>query len=388
MGGFVIRRDSPGRLVTTTFPETGTVLTEPGPPDAHEQNPSTAELDPSANASPQPASPQPVLIHLLTHDIVLLRSKGLLPKLPYITLEEINDKSKSDSLVRVITVVQIIWMLIQVIARAFRSLAISQLEVSVVAFAVCAVMLYGINWEKPKGVQVPITIISYPGPFPQDTMDIAERDRDRADNIFDLVIGAIEFVGKSVALLGEAVGGSWSLDLVMVIGAIKFVRKSVALLGETADTWPLGNPIPNVYNRDVPWINWTMLGGELRVSKSDIFGLFLGTTVFGAVHIAAWNFDFPTPVESLMWKITAVLCTTIILVFVCFVLVIDVLFKMELSGMVKFMAGLAAGITMLSIPVIYVVCRLFLVVEVFRCLCFLPPSAYVATWAANVPHVA
>ena len=40
------------------------------------------------------------------------------------------------------------------------------------------------------------------------------------------------------------------------------------------------------------------------------------------------------------------------------------------------------------IPWVYVVCRLYLVVEIFRCLCFLPPSAYVATWATNVPHVA
>ena len=36
----------------------------------------------------------------------------------------------------------------------------------------------------------------------------------------------------------------------------------------------------------------------------------------------------------------------------------------------------------------YVICRLYLVVEIFRCLYFLPPSAYVATWATNVPHVA
>jgi hypothetical protein len=36
----------------------------------------------------------------------------------------------------------------------------------------------------------------------------------------------------------------------------------------------------------------------------------------------------------------------------------------------------------------YVLARLFMIVETFRALFFLPPSAYIATWASNVPHIA
>jgi hypothetical protein len=36
---------------------------------------------------------------------------------------------------------------------------------------------------------------------------------------------------------------------------------------------------------------------------------------------------------------------------------------------------------------IYILARLFLIVELFRCLFFLPPSAFVATWVSSVPHV-
>jgi len=36
----------------------------------------------------------------------------------------------------------------------------------------------------------------------------------------------------------------------------------------------------------------------------------------------------------------------------------------------------------------YFIARLFLLVEVFRMLCFLPPDAYISTWAANIPHIA
>jgi hypothetical protein len=379
MGGFVIRRSSPERVVPITFPETGTDEQEPAsrtrktegwkekfrrrmgwksksavavaPPDAHKQNPteskepSTAELGLPSNASSQPA-----LIHLLTQDIVLLRSKGLLPKLPYITVEEIKDKSKSDSLVRAITVVQITWIVIQIIVRAFRSLAISQLEISVVAFATCAVIIYGVNWEKPKGVQVPITIISYPGPFPKDTMEIVERQRarDSTATFFSTAIYFIEFV----------FGNDDS----------------------STEVWPLGKPIPNVYNSDDPWV-WA----GVPFSPKDIFGLFLGATVFGAVHIAAWNFVFPTPVESLLWKIAAILCTTAGLGFAGFTILLGL--AIDAWGNKHLLYIIFANLLFL-IPAGYVVCRLFLVVEVFRCLCFLPPSAYIATWATNVPHVA
>jgi hypothetical protein len=372
MGGFVIRRSSPERVVPTTFPETGTDEQEPVPrakktaswkaklrgrmrwkskaavalasPHSHEQNPteskepSTAERGLSSDALSQPA-----LIHLLTEDIVLLRSKGLLPKLPYITVEEINDKSKSDSLVRAITVVQITWIVIQIIVRAFRSLAISQLEVAVVAFATCAVIIYGLNWEKPKGVQVPITIISYPGPFPNDTMEIIKRDRKGGDSNF----------ARAMFFAEQIFAGLPELD--------------------STKEWPLGKPIPNVYSRDVPWVTGLL-------SQNDAFGLFLGTAVFGAVHIAAWNFVFPTPVENLLWKIATILCTTMGLLFVGFLLLLavaDILWGINVFIFLVFL-----------IPVTYVVCRLFLVVEIFRCLCFLPPSAYIATWATNVPHVA
>ena len=37
---------------------------------------------------------------------------------------------------------------------------------------------------------------------------------------------------------------------------------------------------------------------------------------------------------------------------------------------------------------LYLLARLYLLVEVFRTLCFLPPDAYISTWAANIPHIA
>jgi hypothetical protein len=72
-----------------------------------------------------------------------------MPRLPYITVEVINDKSKSDSIVRLISVVQIVWTVVQIIARAIPHFAIWQLEIAVTA---CAIITYALTWSKLKGV--------------------------------------------------------------------------------------------------------------------------------------------------------------------------------------------------------------------------------------------
>jgi hypothetical protein len=62
---------------------------------------------------------------------------------------------------RLIAIAQITWIVFQVIVRGAKGLAISQFEVAVLAFSSCAIIIYILNWKKPKGVQVRYTILSY-----------------------------------------------------------------------------------------------------------------------------------------------------------------------------------------------------------------------------------
>jgi hypothetical protein len=50
--------------------------------------------------------------------------------------------------------------------------------------------------------------------------------------------------------------------------------------------------------------------------------------------------------------------------------------------------GLEIGSALSGIPVClaYGVARVYMFMETFRTLLFLPTSAYIATWASNVPH--
>ena len=75
-----------------------------------------------------------------------------------ITRDEILDKDKGDGFTKSITVIQIIWFVVSIIARKLHNLPTSQLEILTLAFALLAVAIYLVLWNKPKGIVVPTTI--------------------------------------------------------------------------------------------------------------------------------------------------------------------------------------------------------------------------------------
>jgi len=59
-------------------------------------------------------------------------------KCPSITAEEIWDKSKADTLAKIITLMQASWLVIQLLGRAFLRLPTTTLELSAGAIVLCA----------------------------------------------------------------------------------------------------------------------------------------------------------------------------------------------------------------------------------------------------------
>jgi hypothetical protein len=282
--------------------------------------------------------------HLLAPDILALREANLLPRLPYITKSELNDKSKSDSLVRIIAVLQILWTVIQVSIRHSRHLAISQLEISVVAFSICAIIIYGLNWEKPKGVQVPYTLLQYRSQTPEAVLEKLREPRGT----------------------GWWVGAAYLVEFFFTLG----------FLPESGGTLP-GSPVPNHFT----------IEPDLRpvFTSSDMvqfLGVLLGGLVFGSIHILAWDFVFPALIERTLWWAASILCTILPLLFLGWTVLGSYM------GLGTSVFDIFWGLNMFILILLYITARLFLLVEIFRTLCFLLPSAFVATWATNIPHVA
>lgn len=65
----------------------------------------------------------------------------------YIPRETIEDKSKQDTIQKMLVVIQVIWMVVQCVARKSYGLPLSLLEVHTMVHVACAILLYGF-WFK------------------------------------------------------------------------------------------------------------------------------------------------------------------------------------------------------------------------------------------------
>jgi hypothetical protein len=116
-------------------------------------------------------------------------------------------------------------------------------------------------------------------------------------------------------------------------------------------------------------------------------GLVIGGMIFGALHCVAWGFKFPSHVDNLLWKISAVICTAGPSIWnvspIVFLAITDADTKREIVLWFQF----SFCIFMSCVVVAYIFARVCLLVLVFRTLFYLPPEAFLSTWSSQVPHV-
>jgi hypothetical protein len=106
------------------------------------------------------------LSRLGAQNILDLREAGLLARLPDITLEEIDDKSKGDAFVAKLAFLQGMWLVLQVILRLQRTMTVSQLTNWATAYIGCAILTYSLKLSKPRGINVPFIVASYENGIP------------------------------------------------------------------------------------------------------------------------------------------------------------------------------------------------------------------------------
>jgi hypothetical protein len=100
--------------------------------------------------------------------------------------------------------------------------------------------------------------------------------------------------------------------------------------------------------------------------------------VFGGLHLLAWNYEFPTHVEKILWRASAIVTLAAMPSMYIITLGAD---KFAQDDNIWF--GIALVISM----GLFVAARAFILVEIVRSLAFQPPETFRTTWAANVPHV-
>ncbi|KAF3074267.1 hypothetical protein CFAM422_003334 [Trichoderma lentiforme] len=299
--------------------------------------------------------------------LAIARKKGIISKMPEIKEEAIDDKSKSDGLVKIIAVLQVLWLVVQLIVRTIDNLHFTQLEITTVAFAATAVIIYSIDFIKPKDVNVPFYIDVRKVVVYSDFVAIAEAAP------FAYMQGKRYYMPTST--LHDIIDYR---DEDMISGDNPHDRGC-----EICSQWKSFIDSKRSKNDKCSWRN----PYKLSPSAADIFSLMIGfasATSFGGVHLFAWNSDFPTDVERLLWRISALM--TIVLPYIYIATHIPYIGSTVAD--IRKQMKLPMNIVLGCIAICYIPCRLFLVTESFRALYYLPSEAFKATPAVmSIPHM-
>ncbi|KAI7787136.1 hypothetical protein LA080_001229 [Diaporthe eres] len=121
-------------------------------------------------------------------------------------------------------------------------------------------------------------------------------------------------------------------------------------------------------------------------SANHDVGTLLGLAIFGAFHLIAWAFAFPTAGERLAWRIASIATAVIpLLILAVMVSVMRLTSDRRRPHFWERKLQFLSVWPMAAISFIFVSIRLFMMVETFRSLYFLPPDGYIATGSANMP---
>ncbi|KIK37506.1 hypothetical protein CY34DRAFT_454208 [Suillus luteus UH-Slu-Lm8-n1] len=79
-------------------------------------------------------------------------------EMPTITEAEIKDRSKGDGISKCVAILQLVWFLIQLIARYAQGLPVTLLEIDTLGITTLACIAYGFWWKKPKDIGCPYIV--------------------------------------------------------------------------------------------------------------------------------------------------------------------------------------------------------------------------------------
>lgn len=251
-GPQTISRDDPWTITHCYFANMGGLYLDQAPENDSE---ATSASSASAQSSSESANAavSSTRQHLLTGHHVAHHWNHLL--IPRLSVDFIKDKSKTDYFTKFIAILQIAQLVLSAIVRKVRHLAFSQLEIVTLALAVCGFITYICYWYKPQDVSVPCPV---------------QLRRNRALPR-ELTLPTFDRLWKTL----------------MNVEAIRE--------GQILGRVPNDN-IPRAALGTTHWAFYIMTG--LSVA-------------FGSLHLVAWNFEFPTYAEQILWRVASLLSTAL-----------------------------------------------------------------------------
>ncbi|OTA57157.1 hypothetical protein K449DRAFT_386465 [Hypoxylon sp. EC38] len=245
-----------------------------------------------------------------------------------LTRRVIDEKSKSDWVVKLIACWQALYFGIQCIGRWGSGLPLTALELSTVVFTTYALALYLLWWHKPVDVAMPV--------------------------VFDVSQQALDHVWRHHDL--SAPRSPWWTE---------------------SFAWNNLKDTTSIEIRRIP-NSFSSTGGLRR--DICLYPMLLSSFLFSGLHFLAWNFDFPTKVEQDLWRLS------------CIIMAAEpplstLLYILGSRRQWFRLDFLLNGVWLISM-ILYVAARFYLIVEVFVCLRVMPAGCYqTVDWIGSIPHI-
>ena len=365
---------------------------------------------------------------LTAKGLALLAECGHIPE---VSADDIKDKNKADGLAKLLVCIQAGWMIVQVISRAAIGLATTLLEVHTVAHVVCALVMYVIWWHKPRQVESPTLLRSdrlWPlvmymflasrmsGETPQckrRSLSNPVPELQTRAYVEDSYLSDIGSKAESENTRGEFKLRGNDQEPASPIPEDETKTRQWQLAAKAVSLYPAlqarftPGEQDSAFQRPAyfdPYLDeliqphaldWPN-AGLLRRTQSLIMGMTLwgASMAYGAIHVAAWDYFFPTYLEQLFWHLSSVwvtfcaafwLLTNMLAHLFPFIDRVWIAYNDRKLGWFSF--GL---ITLLCIlcGVSYIVSRAYLVVEAFVSIRRVPSDVYkTPAWSQVFPHL-
>lgn len=315
--------------------------------------------------------------------------------MPRFTEEDIRDLGKSDAFTKVFALLQCNWLVIQSIARAAEGHAISQLELSTLAFIPCALAMYILWWQKPFGVErrrvlfrLPNAIDRLPDGFFFSLYDLLKADPEkrmldakRKDTGSARVIDLLWFESPEEIDRDKYVARRTTADQARYRHLFRPLPRSASTTIST-DSEEEGDTSANALTKK---LMKTLFQKSLHEFVPSIV-MYFTAVAFSAIHLAAWNWSFPSHLARELWRwfaLTALSTSLAPIVLSGIVRLVHRLFS--LTG--KERIQMFIGISMMALLFFHTISRLVILGLTLYSLSSMPERAYEKVgWMAWFPH--
>lgn len=267
---------------------------------------------------------------------------------------DIKDRSKANALTKTLALCQSGWLVVQIIARVVRGLAITELELSTMAFVFCATITYALWWNKPFDADRGYLVV-------------------RSDADFARIKARLKHLTDANESWYER--NSSAFDASISVGPLESRTGRVADLGVKLSEIPVIFIINGVAGRTWPVIVLCLVGAA-----------------FNAIHLAAWNWDFPSPLVQMLWRTFAAAALLAALLPLLPMWLVSILIEDDdedkYANDICSVVGASSMLLSYGLLFVCAVSRVGLLVLIFYCFSSMPASVYEPLdWAAFLPHI-